>query len=222
MIPRRRHQTAGKPSEEDVSAATRNAPSDSEAFTERLSDEYKILQDKIDKIGAFKFTIKGWSITAVIAATAATNGKGLATALAASLGLVVMLWFFFLFEREQDRLRILFGDRASRLEDAFRRIDRGKGEEMRGSFPVPYIAHDLALAELRRRSSGPGSSGSVRGKPTPRSLSGKWQELKKADIKFYLSLIGLSLMPLLPSFSTAKGYAEALMQRVGHALPRCW
>ncbi|MGB6942140.1 MAG: hypothetical protein WBE37_07090 [Bryobacteraceae bacterium] len=34
---------------------------------DQLSSEYKILQDKIDKIGAFKFTIRGWSVTIVIA-----------------------------------------------------------------------------------------------------------------------------------------------------------
>jgi len=39
-------------------------------FKQRLTDEYKILQDKIDKIGGFRFTIKGWSVTAVIAASA--------------------------------------------------------------------------------------------------------------------------------------------------------
>jgi hypothetical protein len=39
-----------------------------EQFVNRLADEYKILQDKIDKIGAFRFTIKGWSITVIIAA----------------------------------------------------------------------------------------------------------------------------------------------------------
>lgn len=42
-------------------------------FKARLIDEYKILQDKIDKIGGFRFTIKGWSVTAVIAASAAST-----------------------------------------------------------------------------------------------------------------------------------------------------
>src|SRR6267154_5661686 len=37
-------------------------------FVDKLENEYKILQDKIDKIGAFRFTIKGWSITVILAA----------------------------------------------------------------------------------------------------------------------------------------------------------
>src|SRR5437588_875466 len=86
----------------------------------RIADEYKILQDKIDKIGGFRFTIKGWSITAVIAATAAAStSKSVLTAAVVSLGLAAMLLFFFFFEVEQVRLSWLFGRRARRLEDAF-------------------------------------------------------------------------------------------------------
>lgn len=46
-------------------------PFKEDKFRRRLTDEYKLLQDKIDKIGGFRFTIKGWSVTAVIAASAA-------------------------------------------------------------------------------------------------------------------------------------------------------
>src|SRR6266849_962940 len=94
----------------------------------RLADEYKILQDKIDKIGAFRFTIKGWSVTVVIAAGAAgANTQSLLAALTLSVGAAVMLWFFFQLELEQVRLSRLFGYRAGRLEEAFRKIDLGKG-----------------------------------------------------------------------------------------------
>src|SRR5436853_5922372 len=97
----------------------------SEDFKKRMTDEYKILQDKIDKIGGFRFTIKGWSITAVIAATAAAStSKSVLTAAVVRLGLAPMLLFFFFFEVEQVRLSWLFGRRARRLEDAFIRIDR--------------------------------------------------------------------------------------------------
>ena len=41
-----------------------------------LSDEYKILQDKIDKIGAFRFTIKGWSVTVIAVSVAAGSAFG--------------------------------------------------------------------------------------------------------------------------------------------------
>ena len=41
------------------------------AYRGRLAEEYKILQEKMDKIGGFRITIKGWSATAVGAITAA-------------------------------------------------------------------------------------------------------------------------------------------------------
>ncbi|WP_157477658.1 hypothetical protein [Granulicella tundricola] len=44
---------------------------------DRLGDEYKILQDKIDKIGAFRVTIKGFSATALGGGlVAVSTGKG--------------------------------------------------------------------------------------------------------------------------------------------------
>src|SRR3989442_1980617 len=92
-------------------------------FKRRLTDEYKILQDKIDKIGAFRFTIKGWSVAGLVAASAAAGGaKSLLTVFTISLGLAVMLLFFFWLEKEQVRLSRLFGDRARRLENAFVRF----------------------------------------------------------------------------------------------------
>ena len=60
----------------------------------RIADEHKILQDKMDKIGGFRFTIKGWSITAVIAASAVGTKEGLLTGVMISLGLAIMLFFF--------------------------------------------------------------------------------------------------------------------------------
>jgi len=69
---------------------------DETEFKSRLTDEYKILQDKIDKIGAFRFTIKGWSVTAVVAASAAgAASKSLSTVFTLSVALVFMLIFFF-------------------------------------------------------------------------------------------------------------------------------
>lgn len=97
-----------------------------------------MLQDKIDKIGAFRFTIKGWSVTAVIAASAASGGaRSLVTVLTISIGLAVMLIFFFTMEVEHVRLSNLFGDRARRLENAFIRVDRKRRHASRLPFPVP-------------------------------------------------------------------------------------
>jgi hypothetical protein len=90
-------------------------------FKKRLTDEYKILQDKIDKIGGFRFVIKGWSVTAVIAASAAGSAtRSLLTVLTISAGLALMLLLFFLFEFEQVKLSRIFGARARKLEGSFR------------------------------------------------------------------------------------------------------
>jgi hypothetical protein len=172
-----------------------------------LSDEYKILQDKIDKIGAFRFTIKGWSITAVIAASAAASGKGLSAVFTISLGLVVMLIFFFLLECEQVKLTNLFGDRAGRLEDAFRRINRGKGQEVYASFPVPHTAHELALAKHREKPPSR-SSQSAHSKKASSSQTYRWQ----AHPGFYLSLSLLALVPLAPLHHAIGDYCMHLRQ----------
>lgn len=147
-------------------------------FKSRLLDEYKILQDKIDKIGAFRFTIKGWSVTAVIAAPLATSSKGLATTLIISVGLVLMLIFFFLLEYEQVMLSRLFGNRAGRLEDAFRGISRGKGEQVQRALPVPYTAHELVLSGRHKRSPDRG--------PDDRQAADKWRAIRQAHFGFYL------------------------------------
>jgi hypothetical protein len=42
-----------------------------------MNSEYGILQDKLDKIGGFRTTIRGWSVTLVIASIiAAGSSKG--------------------------------------------------------------------------------------------------------------------------------------------------
>jgi hypothetical protein len=96
-----------------LAASTEVRRAEAEDFRKRLTDEYKILQDKIDKIGAFRFTIKGWSVTAMVAATAGASAAGRLLLVATiSLGLAAMLVFFFLLEVEQVRLSWLFGNRA--------------------------------------------------------------------------------------------------------------
>jgi hypothetical protein len=185
---------------------------------ERLSDEYKILQDKIDKIGGFRFTIKGWSVTAVIAASAAASTTGrLITTLTVSVGLLLMLAFFFWLEFEQVRLSWLFGDRAARLEDAFRQIDRGKGTEVHVTFRVPYTAHESALAGLRRK-----SQPERRQQPTESKRRSRWVERwhvsKKADILFYLLFMLLAFVPLVPHYTAIIRHASELEHRVLRSL----
>src|SRR5467141_2192005 len=123
-------------------------------FKQRLTDEYKILQDKIDKIGGFRFTIKGWSVTAVIAASAAgSTSHSLLTVVMISLGLAIMLGFFFSFELEQVRLSRLFGDRARTLEKTFRILDRTTVAAARAPISVPYTAHEIGQMKYRESQS---------------------------------------------------------------------
>ncbi|MBB5063119.1 hypothetical protein [Granulicella mallensis] len=106
-----------------------------------LSDEYKILQDKIDKIGAFRVTIKGWSVTATIGALVAiASGKGFSPAISSFAVNVLLAWFFW-FEREQVRLGWLFGGRARNIEIQIDKHRRATGEKV--TFSTPNIARSL-------------------------------------------------------------------------------
>jgi len=167
------------------------------AFKGRLSDEYKILQDKIDKIGAFRFTIKGWAITAVVGASAAgTASASLLTVLTISLGLVVLLSVFFYLEFEQVRLSRLFGNRARRLESAFRQLDRGAIAKPLARIPVPYTASEIALASHRQRSTTLTHSRRI-DKPSRNSRWVEfWRVARQSHIFLYLILAILVLVPL--------------------------
>ncbi len=186
---------------------------DEEDFKSRLWDEYKLLQDKIDKIGAFRFTIKGWSITAVIAASAAGSGKGLSTVCTISLGLVLMLVFFFLLEHEQVRWSRLFGNRAGRLEDAFKKISRGKGQEVCRAFPVPYTAHELVLAGHRKGFFDRNPEAREPRDPS-KEREDKWHSLRQAHVAFYVLLILLAILPLLPHHRAIRAQWREFRDRV--------
>ncbi len=149
-----RHRKSSNRRQDNVEAP---APSESnlstDEFKRRLFDEYKILQDKIDKIGGFRFTIKGWSVTALIAASAAgTAAKSFSIALTITVGLLLMLGFFFKFEVEQVRLSRTFGRRARKLENEFIRIDAPK-KLGRPAIPVPFTASEI-LGGAQRNSQG--------------------------------------------------------------------
>jgi|CZKK01.1.fsa_nt_gi hypothetical protein len=204
------------PDPKETTEEPSKSPFDPEEFKGRLSDEYKILQDKIDKIGAFRFTIKGWSITAVIAAAAASSGKGLYTVCIISLGLVLMLIFFFSLEYEQVKWSRLFGSRAGRIEDAFRRISRGKGIEISDALPVPFIAHELVLAGRpatpRREARNLDKLRAVF-----RTWFDNWRLCRQAHIFFYLILIALALALLLPHHDEIAAYYRLLKEKLAHS-----
>lgn len=197
----------------DALAKTKDEADETE-FKDRLSDEYKILQDKIDKIGAFRFTIKGWSITAVVGALATASGRRLSTTLILALGLVSMMFFFFWLEYEQVRLSRLFGARAARIEDAFRRISRSKA--IFASFPVPFTAHELGLAghhqKLRGRSQRPAAA------PKASKPSGeRWRICKQAHIVFYFVLILLALAPLVSHHHSIHDHWKVMWQGIAQS-----
>jgi hypothetical protein len=169
-----------------------------DSIVARLSDEYKILQDKIDKIGAFTFTIKGWSVTLVLAAFAGgSSAKNLTAATIISLGTVVVLCFFYKFDRKKVGLSRMLGRRAGRIEDVFRMIDRGRANEALSRFWVPYIAHVAALGgrpefnpELRDKEKRRREKRAIRG---------------EANFPYYVVLVLLSLsIPFMQRESLAR------------------
>ena len=150
-------------------------------FVTRLADEYKILQDKIDKIGAFRFTIKGWSITVIIGALFAGSATGSLPSWMWLASLLVLIVAFFVFEMQQTKLSRSFGRRAIDLENIISRILR-KDAKNRGSNDfiilqfVPGIAHHLGHDHRRPRRRGP--------VPKWKSL---WKSFSDAHVGFYLA-----------------------------------
>jgi hypothetical protein len=117
---------------------------------ERLSFEYQILQDKIDKIGAFRFTIRGWSVTLVAASIFTFDTKKLIPPNALLL-LVLFVVSFFLLEHKQNKLQGLYQDRVFEIEKHIWRISRADGNpsDSRDGF-APRIAHLLSGYGKRR------------------------------------------------------------------------
>jgi len=199
------------PSERDITERSRvslvsdSTTSHREDFQRRLTDEYKILQDKIDKIGAFRFTIKGWSVTAVIAASAAGGAANSSrTMLTISVGLAAMVIFFFLLEFEQVKLSRLFGRRAMRLESAFARVDRGSKNAYTARFPVPHTATEIAMGHRRGRTS------LVEQTWLPERWADQCRVVRSAHIWFYVVLLCLAFAPLwLHSGETGKSGEQA-------------
>lgn len=125
----------------------------------QLGDEYKILQDKIDKIGAFRFTIKGWSITAIVASIVAGSAARVSANWFWAIAVLIFLFFFFIIEREQTNNGHRFGQRASLIESTISRLlknaaHRAGNAEIEQLFPhlrfVPGIAHHLRDRRVRQ------------------------------------------------------------------------
>jgi hypothetical protein len=153
------------------------APAEAE-LVNRLVDEYKILQDKIDKIGAFRFTIKGWSITVIIASIFAGSTTSAVPPWVLGVSLLGFLAAFFYFERQQTNFSYRFGQRVLRIEDVLSRLLRKMARELGSEFvrdsfiglrSVPGIGH----RGLRRTS-----------RPRPRTVL---RSCFDADVWFYFA-----------------------------------
>lgn len=96
---------------------------DGKVVLELLSSEYRLLQDKIDKIGAFRFTVKGWSVTLVMASTFAVGANENVDP-SILLFLIVFVVAFGVLEWKQVRLSVQFGQRLFELEREFPRLRR--------------------------------------------------------------------------------------------------
>lgn len=120
-------------------------PDYSKALLDQLSVEYRIIQDKIDKIAGFRFTIRGWSVTILVAFGFGADTMKLPPywILAAFLPLVS----FLLMERSQLRNHDILCGRAVRIEKRIWRILRASSPAhaavMIGG-TVPKLAHELA------------------------------------------------------------------------------
>jgi hypothetical protein len=155
-------------------------------FIDKLENEYKILQDKIDKIGAFRFTIKGWSITVILAAVFASASTVKIPAWLWLVSLLVFLILFFLFELEQTTNRHKFGQRCILIESAITHVlrtaaTRSSDTIVRTNFvklrSVPGITN-----HLRKRSAGSDFKRS------------RWRAFRDADGFFYAALCLLTLL----------------------------
>jgi hypothetical protein len=137
-----------------------------------LADEYKILQDKIDKIGAFRFTIKGWSTTVIIASLFAGTAANSVPPLLLLSSLFVVLGLFFYVEKKQTDLSRYFGQRTISIEAVLSRILRksaASNEEFIVLHFIPGIAHHLGRQHPRKR-----------------KRRSKTQSFRDADLYFYL------------------------------------
>jgi len=115
-----------------------------------FGDEYKILQDKIDKVGAFRLTIKGWSVTAMIGVfLAIATNKGFSPTVSA-LGLDVLFAFFFWFEREQVHHSWKYIARAGKIEFQIDKFKRAAGDTFLFSSPDIVRSH---FRDKKRRDS---------------------------------------------------------------------
>ena len=122
-------------------------PDYAKAWLDQFAGEYSIVQDKIDKIASVRFTIRGWSVTLVVALAFGANTLKLPPYWLLSALIPVVA--FSLMERSQERYGDILGARAIRIEKRIWRLLRqntpAESDEGIGGM-VPRLAHDLGEA----------------------------------------------------------------------------
>jgi hypothetical protein len=120
---------------------------ENEMLEARLANEYKIVQDKIDKIGAFRFTVRGWTVTLLTGAILGIFSTKLSSPYI-PLFLLIPLWVFASIEAKQNRNQQVLEDRAYDIEAELRRLLAMSVETRSSPIESPIIAH--SLKEARR------------------------------------------------------------------------
>jgi hypothetical protein len=161
-----------------------------EKLIQQIADEYKLLQDKIDKIGAFRFTIKGWSLTLVVATVlAGTSSKTLPIQLVLFLLFAFVVVFFFV-EKKQTDLSRSYVQRVLQIEsvisNALRKTANGtRLRELDRLLYAPGVAHYLRDQVMRSQGGGPLNRFWRRFLQT--TIGRKANEYFKADLWFYVA-----------------------------------
>ncbi|MBJ6752681.1 hypothetical protein [Geomonas anaerohicana] len=121
-----------------------------------LTAEYEILQEKLDKIGEFKFKIRGWSITVLSAALAGLISQDMSP-IYWVVTFIIPLTFHYQ-EYEQEVLGVALGRRAKTIEQflfAVQRDDDSDRSEIMLKIAakvvesVPRIAAEMRKAKAR-------------------------------------------------------------------------
>jgi hypothetical protein len=194
--------------------------------------EYSILQDKIDKIGAFRFTIKGWALTlntgAVVAAFATSRSPTIGILLVS-----VLVIGLFSLEWRQANLTEIFQSRALRIETKITRRLSSLGLhrlEFASLIRSPGIASELRTPiERHMPSKSASSSLARRGKFLRRFMSLKpvlkfrrstlRRKLVGSDFHFYF-LLWIAAV-LFVWFQQGKIAQKPAHRSEGHALRIC-
>lgn len=109
-------------------------------LSDLLFREYELVQSKLDSVGAFKFRVRGWSITVVSALTVAiATGR---VPVAFLLLAVLLILFFAFLEQEQEELGLALGNRAAALELAIDRLVVSRSEPSRRAIALTKAALD--------------------------------------------------------------------------------